>query len=60
VAERGRVRLGHLDGLRSYGLDDFMALDASTRRNLELTAAGRSGGRQGSLLAVLEIGRAHV
>jgi DNA mismatch repair protein MutS len=54
LAETNAAALGHLDGLRSYGLGEFMALDAATRRNLELTAAGRAGGRQGSLLAVLD------
>jgi DNA mismatch repair protein MutS len=54
LAETNAAALGHLEGLRSYGLDEFMALDAATRRNLELTAGGRAGGRQGSLLAVLD------
>jgi DNA mismatch repair protein MutS len=54
LAETNAAALGHLDALRSYGLDDFMALDAATRRNLELTAGGRAGGRRGSLLAVLD------
>src|SRR5918911_1560727 len=54
LAETNASALGHLDALRSYGIDDFMALDAATRRNLELTAGGRAGGRRGSLLGVLD------
>src|SRR5205085_8213870 len=34
-------------------LSDFMVLDASTRRNLELTEALRTGQEKGSLLGVL-------
>ena len=40
--------------LATYSLGDFMVLDASTRRNLELTETLRSGQREGSLLAELD------
>ncbi len=43
-----------LTGLSSYSLADFMVLDASTRRNLELTETLRNGEEAGSLLAVLD------
>ncbi len=43
-----------LNGLSSYNLSDFMALDATTRRNLELTETIRSGSIQGSLLGVVD------
>jgi DNA mismatch repair protein MutS len=43
-----------LTGLSAYSLDDFMALDASTRRNLELTETIRGGKVAGSLLGVLD------
>ncbi len=49
-----RSALGRLAELRTYAVASFMALDAATRRNLELTQAGRAGGPQGSLLAVLD------
>ncbi len=45
--------LNLLTGLRIYTLDDFMTLDASTRRNLELNETLR-GERHGSLLGVLD------
>jgi DNA mismatch repair protein MutS len=46
--------LGLLTGLSVYTLDDFMVLDASTRRNLELTETLRSAQEKGSLLGVLD------
>lgn len=46
--------LARLGELRTYTTSAFMALDAATRRNLELTQAGRAGGAYGSLLAVLD------
>jgi DNA mismatch repair protein MutS len=42
-----------LTGLRVYSLDEFMTLDAATRRNLELTETLR-GESRGSLLGVLD------
>ncbi|MCX6072350.1 MAG: DNA mismatch repair protein MutS, partial [Chloroflexi bacterium] len=43
-----------LTRLSTYALDDFMALDSSTRRNLELTETLRTGEVRGSLLGVLD------
>ena len=42
-----------LNSLRSYSINEFMTLDASTRRNLELDETLR-GERKGSLLGVLD------
>jgi DNA mismatch repair protein MutS len=54
--------LGLLTGLRSYSLDEFMTLDAATRRNLELdetlrhsTGQSPRGDRKGSLLGALDL-----
>jgi DNA mismatch repair protein MutS len=46
-----------LEGLSSYSTNDFMTLDAATRRNLELAETLRSGKPQGSLLGVLDLTR---
>lgn len=46
--------LNLLTGLSTYSLEDFMALDANTRRNLELTETLRGGRVKGSLLGVLD------
>jgi len=46
--------LGLLTGLSTYSLSEFMVLDASTRRNLELTQTIRGGTVKGSLLGVID------
>jgi DNA mismatch repair protein MutS len=46
--------LNLLNSLRSYSLNEFMTLDSSTRRNLELDETLR-GERKGSLLGVLDL-----
>lgn len=43
-----------LTGLSTYSLDEFMLLDAETRRNLELTETIRTGEVRGSLLGVID------
>lgn len=44
----------HLKKLRTYNSDNYLDLDYSTRRNLELTAGIREGKREGSLLSILD------
>ncbi len=46
--------LSLLTHLSTYTLDDFMTLDAATRRNLELTETLRAGQVKGSLLGILD------
>ncbi|HEX8993115.1 MAG TPA: DNA mismatch repair protein MutS [Anaerolineales bacterium] len=53
VKETQPDALSLLTGFRHYSLDEFMTLDASTRRNLEIDATLR-GERKGSLLGVLD------
>ncbi|MCX6054828.1 MAG: DNA mismatch repair protein MutS [Chloroflexi bacterium] len=43
-----------LRGISSYSTSEFMTLDTSTRRNLELTETIRKGDVHGSLLSVLD------
>jgi DNA mismatch repair protein MutS len=43
-----------LTGLSRYSLQEFMTLDAATRRNLELTETIRTGKTTGSLLGILD------
>jgi DNA mismatch repair protein MutS len=54
LAETQRARVGQLSSLHTYSTSQFMALDAATRRNLELTETLRRGAVQGSLLGVLD------
>jgi len=46
--------VSQIRGLATYSLSGFMILDAATRRNLELTANLRDGGRSNSLLWLLD------
>jgi len=50
-----RQSLKLLTDLSTYTLDEFMVLDAETRRNLELTETIRTGKTQGSLLGILDL-----
>jgi len=50
-----RQSLKLLNDLSAYSLDEFMVLDAETRRNLELTETIRTGKAQGSLLGILDL-----
>ena len=54
VAETQKQALNHITRLTAYSTDAFMTLDASTRRNLELTETIRGNSVQGSLLGVLD------
>lgn len=54
LVETQPAALKMLNGLSTYSLEEFMTLDAATRRNLELTETLRSGAVQGSLLGVLD------
>ncbi|HZU86169.1 MAG TPA: DNA mismatch repair protein MutS [Anaerolineaceae bacterium] len=54
VQETQSTALRLLSGLVTYSLDEFMTLDAATRRNLELTETIRDGRVEGSLLGVLD------
>jgi len=44
----------HLSGITTYSTEQFLVIDAATRRNLELTATLRENRREGSLLALLD------
>jgi DNA mismatch repair protein MutS len=54
LSETQPAALKLLTGLSTYSLNEFMTLDAATRRNLELTETLRGGQPRGSLLQVLE------
>ncbi|MGN1231092.1 MAG: DNA mismatch repair protein MutS, partial [Anaerotignum sp.] len=46
--------LSHISTLKYYTTGDFMLLDVSSRRNLELTETMREKSKKGSLLSVLD------
>ena len=49
-----KIGLQHITGINIYSTQNFMVLDSSTRRNLELTETMRDKSRKGSLLWVLD------
>jgi DNA mismatch repair protein MutS len=54
LRENSRDALAQLDSLATYSTDAFMALDVTTRRNLELVETLRDRELRGSLLWVLD------
>ena len=54
LQETQKQTLGHLQPLHTYSTEDYMLLDPSTRRSLELVETMREGTRRGSLLWVLD------
>lgn len=54
MQETQKSSLGHLRRLYAYENTDYMALDASTKRNLELTTAMQEGGTDGTLVSILD------
>jgi DNA mismatch repair protein MutS len=54
LAETQRAKLAQLSSVRTYSTEQYMILDAATRRNLELTETLRRGAVEGSLLGVLD------
>lgn len=49
-----KVGLSHLQKFNSYNIEEYMVLDAATRRNLELCETMREKSKRGSLLWVLD------
>ncbi len=54
LQETQKEGLPQLVGLHTYSVGEFMTLDETTRRNLELTESIRGGSAHGSLLGVLD------
>lgn len=54
LQETLKSSLAHVRALRPYSAERYLALDEVTRRSLELTRMLRDGGREGTLLSVLD------
>ncbi|WP_352401054.1 DNA mismatch repair protein MutS [Anaerotignum sp.] len=54
LLETQKNQLNHISSVKYYATADFMLLDVSSRRNLELTETMREKSRKGSLLWVLD------
>jgi DNA mismatch repair protein MutS len=52
--ETQKVNLTHLNRISLYNPSDYMILDYSTKRNLEITFTMQDGGREGSLISILD------
>jgi DNA mismatch repair protein MutS len=54
LQETQKVNLTHINKIRKYNPSDYMLLDFSTKRNLEITYTMQDGGREGSLISILD------
>lgn len=52
--ETQKVNLTHLNRISIYNPSDYMILDYSTKRNLEITFSMNDGSREGSLISILD------
>ncbi|UCH66840.1 MAG: DNA mismatch repair protein MutS, partial [Ignavibacterium sp.] len=55
LQETQKSNLSHLNNISLYNYTDYMILDASTRRNLEITFTMQDGLREGSLVSILDM-----
>ena len=53
ISETQKADIGYMDKLKVFRPEQYMGLDASTRRNLELTESIRRGDKKGTLFSVL-------
>lgn len=54
LQETQKANLSHLRKIALYNPSEYMALDYSTKRNLEITYSMQDGGREGSLISILD------
>jgi DNA mismatch repair protein MutS len=54
LQETQKVNLSHLNSISLYNPSEFMLLDSSTKRNLEITYTIQEGSREGSLISILD------
>ncbi|WP_242848965.1 hypothetical protein [Syntrophomonas palmitatica] len=54
LQDKCKTRIDHLRSISTYSKGDYLEMDFSTRRNLELTVSLRENRREGSLLAILD------
>lgn len=54
ILDTQKINLTNITNIQVYSLVDFMTIDLSSRRNLELTENSREKGKKGSLLWVLD------
>ncbi|MBU2508257.1 MAG: DNA mismatch repair protein MutS [Bacteroidetes bacterium] len=54
LRETQKLSLDHLNKISRYNPNDFMLLDYSTKRNLEITFTIQEGSREGTLISILD------
>lgn len=54
LKETQKANLPHIRAIRHFVADEFITLDAATRRNLEIVTAIGEGGRDGTLVSILD------
>ncbi len=54
LQESQKSNLAHLSKIALYNPSDYMALDYSTKKNLEIIQSMQEGGREGSLISILD------
>lgn len=54
LKETQKQNLSHLNKISFYNPSDYMLLDSSTKRNLEISFTMQDGNREGSLIAILD------
>jgi DNA mismatch repair protein MutS len=54
LKETQKASLPHLQNIRRYFIEDYITLDAATRRNLEITFSMNDGSKAGTLISILD------
>ena len=54
LQETQKANLSHLSKISLHNPSEYMTLDHSTKRNLEITYSMQDGGREGSLISILD------
>ncbi|MBN2731349.1 MAG: DNA mismatch repair protein MutS [Balneolaceae bacterium] len=54
IQETQKASLGHIRRIQKFENREFMALDGSTKRNLELITTIQDGGTEGTLISILD------
>lgn len=54
LQETQKANLSHLNKISAYNPSEYMLLDNATKRNLEITFNIQEGGREGSLISILD------
>ena len=54
LKETQKANLPHISKIGLYNPSDYMLLDFATKRNLEVTFSIQSGGREGTLISILD------